>query len=98
MAAFLGSEADGRSLLGPLHRLGASRDTFASVPPVVLGDLAMDPLDPLPFHIGHQLLDALPAYEDIRAGDVIMVKGSLGSRMAPLVEALRVKSSDAACA
>jgi hypothetical protein len=60
MAAFLGSEADGRSLLRPLHDLGAARDTFASVPPVVLGDLAMDPLDPLPFRLGHQLLDELP--------------------------------------
>jgi UDP-N-acetylmuramoyl-tripeptide--D-alanyl-D-alanine ligase len=28
---------------------------------------------------------------DIGAGDVVMVKGSLGSRMAPLVEALKAK-------
>lgn len=27
---------------------------------MVLGDLAMDPLDPLPFRLGHQLLDELP--------------------------------------
>ena len=60
MGAFLGSEAEGRSLLRPLRDLGPARDTFASVPPVVLGDLAMDPLDPLPFHLGHQLLDGLP--------------------------------------
>jgi hypothetical protein len=60
MAAFLGSEAEGRSLLQPLRDLGPERDTFASVPPVVLGDLAMDPLDPLPFHLGHRLLDGLP--------------------------------------
>jgi hypothetical protein len=26
----------------------------------VLGDLAMDPLDPVPFHLAHQLLDELP--------------------------------------
>jgi hypothetical protein len=26
----------------------------------VLGDLAMDPLDPVPFHMEHQLLDELP--------------------------------------
>lgn len=31
------------------------------------------------------------------AGDVVMVKGSLGSRMAVLVEALRVRSAEAAC-
>ena len=48
MAAFLGSEAEGRALLRPLRDLGPARDTFAIVPPVVLGDLAMDPLDPLP--------------------------------------------------
>jgi FAD/FMN-containing dehydrogenase len=60
MAAFLGGEAEGRSLLRPLRELGPARDTFALVPPVVLGDLAMDPLDPLPFQLGHQLLEALP--------------------------------------
>ena len=61
MAAFLGSEAEGRSLLGPLHDLGPVRDSFAMVPPVVLGNLAMDPLDPLPIHSGHELLGQLPA-------------------------------------
>ena len=61
MAAFLGSEADGRALLRPLRDLGPERDTFAMVPPVVLADLAMDPLDPLPFHLAHRLLDELPA-------------------------------------
>ena len=55
MAAFLGSEAEGRALLRPLRELGPARDTFAMVPPVVLGDLAMDPLDPVPFHLTHQL-------------------------------------------
>ena len=30
------------------------------MPPVVLGDLAMDPLDPVPGHSGHALLEALP--------------------------------------
>ena len=61
MAALLGSEAEGRALLRPLRDLGPVRDTFATVPPVVLGDLAMDPLDPLPAHSGHGLLDRLPA-------------------------------------
>ena len=61
MAAFLGSEAEGRELIRPLRELGPTRDTFASVPPVVLGDLAMDPLDPLPIHSGHELVDELPA-------------------------------------
>ena len=60
MAAHLGSEAEGRALLRPLRDLGPERDTFAPVPPVVLGDLAMDPLDPLPFRLTHRLLDELP--------------------------------------
>ncbi len=60
MAAFLGSKAEGQALLRPLRDLGPVRDTFATVPPVVLGDLAMD-LDPLPGHSGHMLLDRLPA-------------------------------------
>src|SRR4051812_35942567 len=49
MAAYLGRAAEGASLLRPLRDLGAERDTFAMVPPVVLSDLAMDPLDPVPF-------------------------------------------------
>ena len=61
MAAFLGSEPEGRALLRPLRNLGPARDTFATVPPVVLGDLAMDPYDPLPLHTGHALLGDLPA-------------------------------------
>jgi hypothetical protein len=59
-AAFLGSEAEGRALLRPLRDLGPVRDSFATVPPVVLGDLAMDPLDPVPGHSGHALIDGLP--------------------------------------
>ena len=59
MAAFVGDEADGRDLLRPLRDLGPVRDTFAMVPPVVLGDLAMDPYDPLPFHLTHANLDRL---------------------------------------
>ena len=70
MAAFLGSAAEGASLLRPLRQLGPELDTFASVPPVVLGDLAMDPLDPVPFQSTSALLDELPPAGDRRhAGD-----------------------------
>ena len=51
MAAFLGSEADGRELLRPLRALGPEMDTFAMQPPVALSELAMDPRDPLPFRM-----------------------------------------------
>jgi FAD/FMN-containing dehydrogenase len=67
MAAFLGSEADGRELLRPLRELGPEMDTFAMQAPGALGDLAMDPRDPLPYRSGHALIDELPAaaIEDI---------------------------------
>ena len=57
MAAFLGEEADGRALLRPLRELGPEMDTFAMAPPIALGDLAMDPPDPLPYLLAHHLLD-----------------------------------------
>ena len=59
--AFLGSEAEGRTLLGPVRDLGPAMDTFALVPPAALGTLAMDPPDPLPFHTTTALLGELPA-------------------------------------
>ena len=69
MAAYLGDAAEGAALLRPLRDLHPVRDTIATVPPVVLGDLAMDPYDPLPFHSGHQLLGELPgkAIDDLMA-------------------------------
>ena len=61
MAAFLGTEADGRELLRPLRALGPGLDTFALQPPVGLSELAMDPPDPLPYRTTHALLGELPA-------------------------------------
>ena len=58
---FAGSEAEGRRLMAPVRGLGPLMDTFAMVPPAALGELAMDPRDPLPFLSGHQLLDGVPA-------------------------------------
>lgn len=60
-AAFLGDEQRGRELLGPVRALGPAMDTFAMASPEVLGDLAMDPLDPLPVASTTALLDDLPA-------------------------------------
>jgi FAD/FMN-containing dehydrogenase len=60
-AAFLGSETDGRELLRPVRELGPVMDTFAVVPPAALGDLAMDPEDPLPIVSTTALLDDLPS-------------------------------------
>jgi len=58
--AFLGSEAGGRALLRPIRDLGPAMDTFAMAPPAVLGDMAMDPPDPLPFASTTALLSDLP--------------------------------------
>jgi FAD/FMN-containing dehydrogenase len=67
MAAFLGGEAEGRELLQPVRALGPEMDTFDMQPPAALGDLAMDPRDPLPFRSTTALVDELTpgAIEDI---------------------------------
>jgi FAD/FMN-containing dehydrogenase len=94
MAAHLGSEAEGRALLKPLRDLGAERDTFAMVPPVVLGDLAMDPLDPVPFHLKAQLLDRLPA-ETI---DELLAEVGPGSGRGPTVTLFQLRHMGGALA
>jgi hypothetical protein len=58
-AVHLGSEEEGRRLMAPIRELGPVMDTFAMVPPAELGDLAMDPRDPLPFQSAHDLLDGV---------------------------------------
>ena len=59
---FLGSEADGAALMEPLRALGPVLDTFATVPPVGLSELHMDPPMPVPYVTGHQLLGPLPEH------------------------------------
>jgi FAD/FMN-containing dehydrogenase len=94
MGAYLGDEADGRALLAPLRALGPARDTFAMVPPVVLGDLAMDPLDPVPFHLTHQLVDGLPA----ATIDELMAKVGPDSGRGPTVTILQLRHMGGALA
>jgi FAD/FMN-containing dehydrogenase len=60
-AAHLGGEREGRALMRPVRDLGPDIDTFAMVQPAALGDLAMDPPDPLPFVSATALLDDLPS-------------------------------------
>jgi FAD/FMN-containing dehydrogenase len=59
--AFLGDESEGRALLRPLFELEPVMDTFATVPPAALSDLAMDPEDPLPVASTTALLTDLPS-------------------------------------
>ena len=61
LGVHLGSEDEGRRLLAPIRALDPLMDTFAMVPPAELGDLAMDPREPLPFLSGHDLLDDVSA-------------------------------------
>ena len=81
--AFLGSEGEGRELLRPVRDLRPAMDTFAVAPPAVLGDMAMDPPDPLPLMSAHQLLDDLP-----RAGvdDLVAAAGPGSGSPLALVE------------
>jgi FAD/FMN-containing dehydrogenase len=60
-AAYLGAPEPAGELLSPLRALEPELDTFAAVPPEVLGHLHMDPEEPVPFAIDGQLLDELPA-------------------------------------
>jgi hypothetical protein len=87
MAAHLGTAAEGAALLRPLRELGAERDTFAMVPPVVLGDLAMDPLDPVPFQSTSALLDELPA----KGIDALLAAAGPESGRGPTVTMLQLR-------
>jgi FAD/FMN-containing dehydrogenase len=87
MGAYLGDEAEGRALLRPIRELGPQRDTFAMVPPVVLGDLAMDPTDPVPFRLTHDLVDRLPA----EAIDELIAKVGPESGRGPTVTILQLR-------
>ncbi len=74
-AAVLGGEADGAGFLEPLRRLGPAMDTFATVPPMALSYLAMDPEDPLPYTTSHHLMGELSA----EAVDTLIEVGGAGS-------------------
>lgn len=56
-ATYLGDEASGRAIMGPLRDMGPEMDTFAVVPPSGLARLHMDPEDPLPGMGDQALLD-----------------------------------------
>jgi FAD binding domain len=59
VAAHLGSERDGMQRLAPIRDLGPIIDTFAMVAPAALGDLSMDPPEPLPYLSEHDMLGGL---------------------------------------
>ena len=59
IAAFTGTEDEGRRLLAPIRDLGPTMDTFAMVAPAALGELSMDPPEPLPYMSTHDSLAGL---------------------------------------
>jgi FAD/FMN-containing dehydrogenase len=60
-AAYLGDAGTGAELTGPLRRLGPELDTFATIPPPALGQLHMDPDQPVPFQGAGPFLSDFPA-------------------------------------
>jgi hypothetical protein len=60
-AACLGDAGTGAELIGPLRRLGPERDTFAMIPAPTLGQLNMDPPQPVPSQGDGAFLAGFPA-------------------------------------
>jgi hypothetical protein len=60
-AACLGDAGTGAELIGPLRRLGPELDTFAMIPAAALGQLNMDPPQPVPNRGDGALLAGFPA-------------------------------------
>ena len=59
-AACLGDADTGAEQISPLRRLGPEQDTFAMLPAPALGQLNMDPDQPMPFEGDGALLDEFP--------------------------------------
>ena len=60
-AAYLGDAGAGAELIAPLRALGPDRDTFAMIPAAALGQLNMDPDQPVPTRGDGTLVADLPA-------------------------------------
>jgi hypothetical protein len=68
-AAYAGDESTGAELIAPLRKLGPEIDTFATMPAPALGQLHMDPTDPVPgAGDGTLLTDFPPAAADALVG------------------------------
>jgi FAD/FMN-containing dehydrogenase len=59
-AAYLGDTDSGAELIQPLRQLGPELDTFTMIPPSALGQLNMDPSQPVPATGDGALLSDLP--------------------------------------
>ena len=81
---------------GPALHLGLKDDLIAAgidraflVGPLMAELFALLPAAMRADHTADSVAMVAPATADIRAGDIVLVKGSLGTRMAPIVEAIR---------
>jgi len=83
--AYLGDQADGERLMAPIGDLGPVTDTRAMVPPIELAEMAMDPPEPMPLLLGHEMLDDLSA----EALDDLLAATGPGSDGTPAVVQLR---------
>lgn len=80
MAAHLGDESECRALLEPFQRLVPLADTLHVQRPIGLAELAMDPVEPLPYRSTTALLDSVP---DAVVSDLARIAGP-GSPLALL--------------
>jgi FAD/FMN-containing dehydrogenase len=60
-AAYLGDQATGAEMIRPLRQLGPDLDTFATIPASALGQLHMDPGQPVPSQGDGEFLADAPA-------------------------------------
>lgn len=68
-AAYIGDAGTGADLIAPLRKLGPEMDTFATLPAPALGQLHMDPTEPVPaVGDGTLLTDFPPAAADAIVG------------------------------
>jgi hypothetical protein len=91
-AACIGDQGPGAELLAPLRELGPEIDTFATIPATALGQLHMDPTEPIPAVGDGALLADFPG----AAADVLV--GLAGADADTTLISIEVRHLDGALA